>query len=200
MEAQASSPCAVVESPLLFKGWKGNQGMGAAKRKPAEIFWILKSREPRVPRRDPIAAPQEAVGGNQCHGCCVSSPVAGVLITGATNPKPRAPFAELLRNRPSLVWPGAELTAAVRLPQGAPLAFVGVITILTTRVLRNGEIPLETVSETIWESPNVLTLPRKRKCDWRRPVQHGDWYQTACLPRRQSNDALPRKTSSDRNC
>ena len=34
------------------------------------------------------------------------------------HPKPQsAPFAKLLRNRPSLLWPRAELTAAIRLPQ-----------------------------------------------------------------------------------
>ena len=40
----------------------------------------------------------------------------------------------------------------------ARLVFTEVITILTERMLRNGEIPPETVLETIWESPNILTM------------------------------------------
>ena len=67
------------------------------------------------------------------------------------------PLAELLRSRPSLVWPRAELTAAVRLPTSAHLVFAEVITILTERMLRNGEIPPETDLGIIWESPNILT-------------------------------------------
>ena len=73
------------------------------------------------------------------------------LVTPNCNPR----RAELPRKQPNLVCLSAELTAAVRLPQSAHLVFVGRFTILTKRVLRNGEIPPETVLGIIWESPNT---------------------------------------------
>ena len=69
-----------------------------------------------------------------------------------------ASFAELLRKLRISSWPlTVPVRVTVRLLSSARLVFAGAVTILTLRVLRNGEIPPETVLETIWESPNILT-------------------------------------------